>query len=469
MNKKILCIALMVGVSVMGFAQTPAEQAVSDKHKELLEGIKRGVENFEKGKVTKLLGEAGNKNAQFLLSKGKPKSFFKLEKPTFKNVYKKLSKKSAMRPAKKEEAVPSEFSYFNSPVVEQGVTKSRFRTSSEIYTKAQKGSNISEVKCSVIFEWDVKFNTGKKAEKKPINKITLKSVKITDVNFFDSEKQQMQETADRLIKDYYQNLLSKNLTALFAPEVPQKAEVEKWLSESTKIEKTGDFTALPLPEDLVITTKAVPPVTIHLDPAQYMTEGDSLYVSKEAYRKTALAFKITIDKDDLKKGTINKVDYSETEFKKPEIKKVLLGANNQQQQQHQEALRLAQEFTGKLKSYTATGATDKDLRNALITMFEKQRDIVEVSNIRNNEIRRPSITEYCARLRKADMNFDLSDPVFENDMNIVIFPFGQKFDSRTSNYCDHTSKKIHMKYDSNKKTYSITKVTVVERTTKPCE
>jgi len=145
--------------------------------------------------------------------------------------------------------------------------------------------------------------------RKKISQPVLRSVKITEiidmpepvataaVTTPSRSDQQLRNMATDLIEKYYTYLKPPiNRDALLAPEIPNRAEFEQWLKNSTKIDIASGSVTVPLPDnDQFIEVKTVPRVTIHVDPAPYMPESSSLYASKEAYHQLSLTFTVDLE------------------------------------------------------------------------------------------------------------------------------------------------------------------------------
>jgi hypothetical protein len=108
------------------------------------------------------------------------------------------------------------------------------------------------------------------------------------------------------------------------------------------------------------------------------------------------------------------------------------------------------EFIDKLTDYTTTGANDANKRNALINMFEnKDKKIIEVSNLANEKVIKRTSTEYCSKLKQADIAIlKLSEPEFKNNLQEVSYKFEQTFNVGQGRYCDITIKTVTLKLNA---------------------
>jgi hypothetical protein len=460
MQKRIFLVALALGASVMGFAQTKeAKQKVFDSNKELLECIKAGNPIPPK-KSFKFGIEKDSPENQFILEKsGEVKTLLGLKKDdalTLRAVYNK-----AIQGLKKKEVVEYTFDYqlvSSDDGVAKKETKGKnkgkvsetkfvYTTINQVYAVVKKGDVGSNAKYDVTFKWLAELNTGKNAETRPVEKVTLTSVKATEIPFLASEKNTMQATAKKLVEDWYANLKAEDFPKYRALQVKANA---------------GDI-SVELPNSKNITVAKAPSIKVNIDPVSHFTTDAMFYENPEAYYTLTPTFTIAIN-DDLKTGEIKKVDYKEENLQKPETDAEKLAKWNNQKAAASTA---AENFANKLSAYTQN--PNKESKAGLEGMFINKKSVVEVSNVSKQgkeRIDKRTVEQYFSRLKGINMKVVLEEPVFENSLEIVIFPFNQEFNGKV--YCDYTDKELHLKYDADKSEYFIEKIVVKPNSTKLC-
>ena len=465
MYKKILCIALTLGVSVMGFAQkAEAEQtAVSKTYTELMDKINSGLK-FEKAKVNFGIanGEAGR---QFLLEGSKVPSFLSsndIKKRRLKTVYKYMSRKKNGV----ETTIFSDADATTSKIGDGQRNKkfeivdrdkyARYQTTSETNVVAKKGEYNSNSKFHVTFQWLAKLNTGKDAETQPVKKVILTAVKTVEIDFLASEKITMQAVAKQLIEDWYANLTAEQLGGEYAK-----------VALSVKA-NSGDITvSLPDSKNIIVGDANVPAIRVDIDPMLFVESEDVMFFSSmEAYHTLAPTFVIAID-EDLKTGSITEIYYEDT-LQQPVVDTEKLEKWIAQQAA---ADKTAENFANKLSAYMQN--PNKEIRTELENMFAKKPNgirRVEVSNLSNQgkeSIDNRTLEQYFSRLKGTSMKITLGKPIIENDaLDTVVYPFNQEFNSKT--YCDKTDKELFLVYDAEAAKYLIEKVTVTKESTKNC-
>ena len=188
---------------------------------------------------------------------------------------------------------------------------------------SKQGAQPSIAKNNVALIWEGKLplvngevNKNKKTAAPVLRSIKISNMEVLPKSSVSSEisqpsiasEQQMQARAKELIEEYYDHLQSPvNESAILAPEIPNKTELEQWLQDHTKIEIASGNIYVPLPDNIqTLEVKNVPEVTIYVDPAPYMPEGSSRYESKEAYHQLSLTFTV-----DLQAEKIEKVEFKD--------------------------------------------------------------------------------------------------------------------------------------------------------------
>ena len=417
-----------------------------------IKGILKNSNQFflENRKIDSLLG-AYNKNKQ---------SYKKITKLDFKPVFKSLLV------SRKKDLANIELVYrsIEKPVnVKSSADQYSATTESEVRTivtsKRNASTSIARYKLIMKWEGDIKDNN--------LGTPKLVTLIIQRIDFLTEEKPLMQIAANGLIEQYYQDLSARNWESIIIPQ-----QWKSVLENSVRIEVDPAGTVnVPLPESRVFTVEGdyLKTVKVNVDPTQFMEEGMSYDQTSEAYYKLGFTFTIEIN-NDLKTGQIIDVKYHEEAFKKPERKAEV---PNKRKEMEAEAKKVAENFAEKLIKFAASNnAKEKaGLRTELMGMFENEKSIVEVSYLSNNkEIinRKGTIRDYTSRMRVANITIEWLDFILQPDFKAE-YLFKQKFDNKISGYCDYTIKKLHLKYDDNKATYVITKLSLEEKSTKECK
>jgi hypothetical protein len=196
-----------------------------------------------------------------------------------------------------------------------------YKTTAALTIEAKTNVATSNTKNELTLLWTVEMKDVK--GKSIITSTQLTSIKARPVsNYFEYEKQQMQETANNLIEKYYQNLLSKKWDIVLKPEIPDKEKIKNQLINSTNIDMLGTVRVLlPNSQTIIVGNENVPLLNLYTN--EDITEKKQVF---------SLTFYIKIS-DNLKEGEITKVEYrplntQETptvpepvkEIKQPEIK-----------------------------------------------------------------------------------------------------------------------------------------------------
>jgi len=470
MYKKNLFIAIIFGIVINGFAQEQAkpksselrkaaiEQAVSQKHDELMGNMKKELNSTEKiKKSTVKFRKAGRGEKYKFLFVGDVQDEFGIKKPNLKKVYKYLLKSKPQ--------VTTEFSFDSigiskHPSVKKGKSFT-VKTKSDVKTVVKKdGIVIGETSYDVTFAWK-----GRVAKNKKTGNYNVKCIKLTSVNQernFDKEMMKMKKSIEELIKGYYNDLEARNWNAVFAPEIPDIEVVKPLLQKSIEIKReTNDFKfAAPDPQSETFTTseKEVPVIEIYLDPTPYFKDESYFYPENaKAYHLLDLTFTIDFDKD--YNGKLTKVEYKHLGFNPPKIDE---GRRTAWRDKNNNAQEVANNFKNKMEI-----CDNPKVREDVLKMFAKD-GVVEVSFVNGEEkIKTRNVREYLSNLRckKMTITFEKKE-ILNNDINNIVYTFLQKY---TGKFTDCTNKKLYLKYDEKVGKYFIEKVEVVKGSTVKCE
>ena len=468
MYKKILCIALIVGVSVAGFAQearpksseirkAAIEQAVSQKHEELMGNMMKELNSTEKIKKSAVnFRKAGKEEKYKFLFAGDVQEQLGIKKPTLKKVYRYLT---VAKPV-----FTTDFAFEPNSISKQpSVTKGKFtsNTKGKVVSSVKKDGNvIGETKYDVTLAWQ-----GKVAKNKNTGNFDVKGIKLVSVNQnrnFDDEMIKMQKAIEELIEGYYNNLEASNWNEVFTPEVPDIEVVKPLLEKSIEIKReTNEFKyAAPDPQSETFTTteNSVPVIEIYVDPVPHFKDEAYFYPAEaKAYHLCDLTFTIAFDKE--YNGEITKVEYKHLGFNPPMIDEELKTA-------WQGKSRSAQDLANLFKSKIEI-CNDSKARTELIAMFTKN-GMVEVGFVNGEEkVRTRTARQYFSNMRCKSMSINYEKKeILNNDINTIVYSFLQKY---TGTFTDCTNKKLYLKYDEKEGKYFIEKIEVVKGSTIKCE
>lgn len=478
MYRKFLFIALIISVSVSGFAQTTAEknkalieQEVSKKHLEFAGTLERELNSTDKVKSKVGFGIANKEEKYRFLFAGDTQELMGKKKPTLKKVYKSLLNE---KPKVSTEFSLSQPKISQAPIVKKGVFICNTRSQTTSVVK-KNGVNVSEAKYGVTFKWVGKITQDKKSGNYEVKKIKLATVTVE--KNFDDERDQLKLEAEKLIAEYYDNLENRNWNAVFEPEVSNADDV-RYLLENKSIAVQRDEDGIniastnlsslnlikPKGETFTTSKTDVPNIKINVDPVPFYTEDAFLYPKNaEAYFTYALKFTIAVDEN--LKGKIAKVDYSKVEFNSPKFDEELAA---QLKEKGSKANELATNFKGKITNYVEVpNLKDKE---DLTKMFVKNNATVQVSYLVKGEekINTRSAKAYFANLKGKNIDINFGKRRVENiEMNTVVFPFHQRYTG--IKYTDCTDKELYLIYDEKEGKYFVEKITVVKGSTKTCE
>ena len=178
-------------------------------------------------------------------------------------------------------------------------------TKADVMVEANKqGVQTSVAHNNVALIWDgkVKLVNGVIDDKKTSPPVLRSIIVSTVTGPKISKEEQMRARAIDLIEEYYRNLqMPTNKAFVLTPEIPNRAEVEKWLDKSIKIAINGTVNVhLPAATSQTIVLSNVPGVQIHVDPVPFMKD-DVQYIKPEAYHQIALTFTVDFLADKITK------------------------------------------------------------------------------------------------------------------------------------------------------------------------
>jgi hypothetical protein len=299
---KIMVFVLAFCTSTVGLAQMKG--AVEDSVKAKHQNFKACFENLDKKFKSKLkethvsttfFKQVAN-TPQFLLEKKKISKIFNSKggsKHGLADTYNKLAEM-----VKKEKIeINVDYVVTGSPTLVKAKNKRycTYKTTAALKVEAKTYSQTSNVKNELTLLWTVEMKDVK-------GKVTIKTTQLTSIkakpvsNFFEYEKQQMQEIAKILIEEYYRNLQLKKWDIVLKPEIPDKENVKVQLMNSKNIDILGNVQVLlPNSQTIIVSEDQVPFVNL------YSSVGEQ----KQVF---ALTFYIKIN-DNLKEGKITKVEY----------------------------------------------------------------------------------------------------------------------------------------------------------------
>lgn len=443
MLKKLFITSLLVGASVLGFAQDPSAETKAS--------AKTVVENSQKAMLEKMsLKLKGGKEKvkfpnkfiaqQFLFQENLIDTILVAKSHGLKDVFEKLCANTN---------VPTEFTFeginvgsINYKIYSEGKKQGQADTNVVIVpisfqTHTIAKDNVSDVKYKVTIKWEVK---GEKA--------TPVSSSAEPINYLTSERMAMLNAAKDKIIEWYENL----------PQTLDKQYSEQSISEIQPVTVTADDIKADLPAGQIFTINNVKDVVINIDPYQFISESDkNLYTNPSASLTITPSFIVTVD-DSFKKADI-RVEYSAKEPVKPTTDSVKI---ERRKAAESTISKLAQE----LSSYVSVRNAEQKER--VENLFNSKESNIEVSYLRQNgteRINTKTADKYLSLLRGSSLNFidhsiELQDPNWETLVVVV----NQDFKSKT--YSDYTQKKVYLTYDDENKTYIIDKIEVVPNSTK---
>lgn len=443
MLKKLFITSLLVGASVLGFAQDPSAETKAS--------AKTVVENSQKAMLEKMsLKLKGGKEKikfpnkfiaqQFLFQENLIDTILVAKSHGLKDVFEKLCANTN---------VPTEFTFeginvgsINYKIYSEGKKQGQADTNVVIVpisfqTHTIAKDNVSDVKYKVTIKWEVK---GEKAI--PV----LSSAE--PINYLTSERMAMLNAAKAKIIEWYANL----------PQTLDKQYSEQSISEIQPVTVTADDIKADLPAGQNFTINNVKDVVINIDPYQFISESDkNLYTNPSASLTITPSFIVTVD-DSFKNADI-KVEYSAKEPVKPTSDKEKVARRDAAESA---ISKLAQE----LSSYVSVRNAEQKER--VENLFNSKESNIEVSYLRQNgteRINTKTADKYLSLLKGSSLNFidhsiELQDPNWETLVVVV----NQDFKSKA--YSDYTQKKVYLTYDDENKTYIIDKIEVVPNSTK---
>ena len=320
MKTRIIIVALMLCTGLIAHAQVEltVQQLAENEHIKFASEL---PDALAKGKID-LLGNARAVKKQFFLEENAKTfaDFFgwdnkKYTQKTISKVFKELSEyvKSGRISVKIDFPVQPSECIITMQKDKRGTPKTQKRetvtyvatTKADVMVEANKqGVQTSTAHNNVALIWDgkVKLINGVVDDKKTSPPI-LRSIVISAVTGPKiSREERMRARAIDLIEEYYRNLrMPTNKAFVLTPEIPNKAELEFLLDNSTRLEINGSVNVhLPAATSQTIELRNVPAVKIHVDPVPYMKE-DVQYSKLDAYHQFALTFTVDFQADKITK------------------------------------------------------------------------------------------------------------------------------------------------------------------------
>lgn len=327
----------------------------------------------------------------------------------------------------------------------------------EVHTRAKEG--VSDVKYMVSTKWTVAVQTVKTTtkvdgQKKRISTICAKgepkliSSVANRVKFLTSDKESMKSAAQREIVKWYANLdqtLDKQYTK-------QSVSAIRPMNVSAKEIKMN------LPNSSNFTVTDVPTIKVDVDPYQFISNEDKpLYTNPAAYIILAPTFNVSVG------NSFKNAELSVSYVVKETVKPI---ADKEKELRRNTANAVIAELAKKLSNYV----TSRDIRQkgTIEDMFDNARSNIEVSYLPKHgteKIKTEHAHNYLSKLKGSLLNITTDGfMVVDPNWNSLVYTIDQKYQSNT--YSDYTKKKVYLKYDSIKKTYSIDKIEVVPNSTK---
>lgn len=513
MKKNYLTVGLALSVMMVSFAQT---KQIKEGHDKVMTSIEKMLneENVDKESIgilnlKKVEGIQFFTQKEFLTEYGN----FKKEENAFSSVLKQI--KDGKTSFTIEDIVFSSLTADAKFVAKgdgtmnkKGEVKNKdkcaqYKTINEVFVKVQSDDDKkknSEIKSEVTYTWLIEYDIDKendivdeavdkaveaankqyenleksakkakveaaktKAEKEARENMVriLKDIKLTKVSpkeiaFLTTEKQDMKNVAETLIKEWYDALTIETLSKALA------------ISDALSLDKTGDNVVVAFPNSKKISVKNVPVIKLNVEPYKYIAEGEEfLYTDPVAYYEVKPTFEIGIN-DDFKAGKIESVKY-DTIFHKPETDAVII---ERQEVNRETAKNIVNDFTNKIAIYAKD--SNAESKDELLSLFADKNAVVEVSNMsengKENVVRRKAF-QYVSLLKQATISINAGELEFQDGstMDRVELFVTQTFESES--YSDTTEKKITLKKSSEEQGggYLIEKIEVVPGSTKLIE
>ena len=335
MTTKNIVVALMLCTSLIAHAQVEqvAQQLAENEHNKFAGEL---PDAFEKGRVS-LFGNARAVKKQFFLEEN-AETFAdflgwnkkKYSQKTIETVFNALSKQAQsgkisvkfdfpVQPTECIIEVQKDIKGAPKNAKKETAVNYRATTKANVQVEVSRQgvqTSIASNNVALIWEGRIKLVNGEvdehKSEPPKLRSMMIGSVTVPS----EPKEEQLRTRAKDLIEEYYRNLqLPAGRAAVLAPEIPNKADFENWLQNSSRIEIMGGYINVPILNAASgsIDVAIVPGVRIHVDPTPYLKENASQYSRIEAYHQLALTFTV-----DLQADKITKVVY-EDRFIVPEL------------------------------------------------------------------------------------------------------------------------------------------------------
>lgn len=439
---KKLCTIIMLGFSVWVYGQKASEKetVIKKEHKELMHRLLSFEEKYFLSKKI---------DAQQFLLEDTLILPFGIENKNLYTIHDKLRKnkdKKIVTPATGED---SRVKMMRQDSVDNCVY---YETNCEVHTIVEKDSIISNAKFDVAFEW--KGVMPKKPKKsKVFDKLTVEKIRVTPKKYTTKEltiaKAEIKKWYEKDLKEEYRN---ESVAPLVVMSKVDDIKLN-WNDQNKKFTTKGPKVKITVPWEI----NAEDSIYYEPNPVAYYELTPSFTISmKPDWKKKTLT--AAIDTVVCEKGSIV------SPIKKVVNEEQTLSETDREQREVA-LMTFVQRF--RIEHMKFAGRQTEKGRRLLESMFtDKETGIVEVAKLIDFQERINSriAKDYLSRLRgRLSVKLLKEQVQYNPTMDIVIFPFEQRYSSLDGKYKDETTKKLYLRYvDGN---YFIERITVVPNTT----
>ena len=472
MYKKTLMTVVMMGIIMVGFAQTDQKKSANPKdlvkvvaensHKELLDKMQRRLKDRNEPKLNKEFGSM-TESKQFLFQEQLIDTVLRAKSHTLKDVFVKMCDKANM---------PTEFIYedinignvvyktFETGKKQGQIDSTAFVVPVSFQAHTVAKDKISDVKYAVTLNWEVgvkmEYETvmadGKKV-KQVVGYVqngtpVLMSSVAQPIKYLTSEKKAMRDVAKKAIVEWYANI----------PHRLDKQYAEQSITTIDAMNISPNDVKFNLPEGQSFVVSDVPTIKVNIDPYQFIeSSNESVYTDPSSYMILAPTFDVYVD------DTFNNAKIVVSYAVKDVVKPI---ADKEKELRRNGAHATILEIADKLSLYVVDSCVDSKL--AIANMFTTHQSSIEVSYLPkygSEKIKTDSVQEYLSLLKGQSLKWTIDSlEVVNSNWDALIYTIGQNYHSKR--YSDYTQKRVHLKYDETKGAYVIDKIEVVRNSTK---
>ncbi|MBP5241221.1 MAG: hypothetical protein J6Z26_04870 [Bacteroidales bacterium] len=473
MTKKVLLLAMALGMTMGVFSQervAAEKQAVEERCEDFFNNIENAFKKH-KSSIGPNWHKVGDNGKQFIVD---DLAKFGVKAKTIQKQFDALESDSKID-------VKITRNYMGiSEAKGNNAEKNCYTTTHEVKVNAKKGNATSTVRNRVVIKWEVDYKAydpsnhkwtadikGTKVKKTPVN---IVSISTQAIDLISSEKSTIASNINAAIREWYGNInnnFQHNKAGLNRGEC-NPIVIKEDLSKKSFVSTNDISSRQP------ITVKSAPDFVVYSNnPYNHINPGEEFkYTNPEAFWKVQPTFNVTVDMETFQVTNIEP-SYKNT-FKAPET-------DGQKMAKLNAAASVARNYANKVNQYAqaSKGKEKTQMKNEILSMFANPKaNSIQFSLIKKNGtemqkyIDKPTTPKsYIEHLPACEFSLDKEFAYFGENTDEVIVDYIQTYKQiypekyKGNKYADKTHKSIYLKYDAEKDTWLINKITAEKGST----